>query len=131
MVQRIAFRAAPIVITVGPSPATERARARAEAKAREISPPKTEAIAKTDARSRPERREMTSSASLSRGGGVQPWTGFAIFALGTSASAVAQMVTDKGAEVAVLAALVAAVAALLALPRGDTGKARTTASRRG
>ena len=125
MVQRTAFRAAPVVITVRPGPATERARARAEARAREISPAMTAEIAKTAARSRPVRRELTSS------GGVRAWTGFAIFALGTLASAVAQLVTEKGAELAVLAAVVAGVATLSALSRGDAGKPRTRMSQRG
>jgi hypothetical protein len=61
------------------------------------------------------------------------WTLFALFALGTVASALAQMVNEKGAELAVGAALVAGTVTLSALSRGAlrSGKPRTRTSDRG
>jgi len=61
------------------------------------------------------------------------WTLIALYALGIVTSALAQMVTEKGAELAVLAAFVAGIVTLSAVSRGAlrTGKPRTTTSPRG
>ncbi len=132
MVRRTAFRAAPAVITVRPSPATERVRAREEAKARETARVKAggrgRRVGETE---RGRGRARSTARSTER---VPAWWMLvALFALGAVASALVQIATEKGGELAVLAAVVAGVVTLSALSRRAllTGKPRTRSADRG
>lgn len=104
MVRRTAFRAAPAVITVRPSPAMERVRARVLANAQ------SERHAPAASRERP-------SHGVERGT-APTWTLFAAFALGGAAVASVEMLFERGVELAALAALVAGVRALAAALAG-------------
>ena len=103
VVRKSAFRAAPPLITVRPSPAMERVRARARAKEQD------DLRAVAAARQRRRRRQDAEH------GAAPPWSLFAAFALGAAVVATAEMVVDRGVELAALAAVVAGLRVLAAV----------------
>ncbi|MDB5215762.1 MAG: hypothetical protein JWO86_3689 [Myxococcaceae bacterium] len=113
LVRKTAFRAAPAIITVGPSPAMQRVQIReAAAKtgravgAAEIAPPGTGLRAQAE-------------ASL-------PWPVLAALAIGAGMAFAAQVIGDRAGE---LAAFVAVLAGLRTLAAGIPGKSRAQTSR--
>jgi hypothetical protein len=113
LVRKTAFRAAPPIITVGPSPAMQRVQIR-------------EAAAKTGQAvgaaeiARPERGlRAQAEASL-------PWPVLAALAIGAGMAFAAQLIGDRAGE---LAAFVAIMAGLRTLAAGMPGKSRAQTSR--
>ncbi len=119
-VRKSAFRAAPI-IAVGPSPAMQRVRLR-------------EAAAE-GARASLLVRGSRSALVARRGGGSRsradaslPWPVLAAFAIGAAMAVAAQLLGDRGVELAALAAVIAGMRTLAAALPAHSGKSRARAS---
>ena len=120
IVRRTAFRAAPI-ITVGPSPAMERVRLReAEAEGARAS-----LFVRAPGHALVARR---GGGSRSRAAVSLPWPVLAAFAIGAAMAVAAQLVGDRGVELAALAAVIAGTRTLIAALPGLSGKSRARAS---
>jgi hypothetical protein len=120
MVRNTAFRAAPIV-TVGPSPAMQRVRLR-EAAAHGA---RASLLVRGPGHALVARR---GGGSRSRAAASIPWPVLAAFAIGAAMAVAAQLIGDRGVELAALAALIAGTRTLAAALPGRSGKSRAHAS---
>jgi hypothetical protein len=120
MVRKTAFLAAPI-ITVEPSPAMQRVRLREAAAERA----RASLLARVPCSAPVGRRGV---GSRSHAAVSLPWPVLAAFALGAAMAVAAQLLGDRGVELAALAAVIAGTRTLAAGLPGPSGKSRARAS---